>query len=464
MRVKSFFCLLFSFILFSQVHAASGIEAIDALIAAKLPNASVGMVVKDLKTDKIVYAHHPQTLEALASGTKLLTAAAALYQLGADYHFLTKLAQKGKDYYLSFSGSPSFTEANLDLLLQQLQARGISVIEGDIIVDSSRFRAPEYPDGLSMDDLGWDYAAPDSAIIINENTEAFQCITGESVGMPVSIQSLSKNPGLQIINDLKTATQEEAEQHCSMHIALKAQNTLHLFGCLPKGDEPTILNLAIPEPFLYLKQLIALQLSKRGITLKGEIKSGYTPANAKTLLSFQSDDLQQLVSHMLKKSDNIYANSLTKLLGHVLSGEGSTKQGVYAIKKILTQHSSVDFNQMVLRDGMGTRYNLATAAQMVTLAQDLYRNDEMQSLILAALPQAGVSGTLKNRFKKTPLEGNLFAKTGSMHDISSISGYIISPKGAVLAFSLLINGLNMPKAEVKQIEQLLLLAVNEHFT
>jgi len=150
-------------------HAASLTQKLDAIIEAQLPHASVGIVIKDLQTDKIVYSKNSDKLLALASGTKILTAVAALYQLSPAYHFLTTLSQKNNDYYLTFSGSPSLTDANLDELLQNLQRRGVTTIDGDILIDATRYQPPHYPAGVNVDDLGWYYAAPDSAIIINDN-------------------------------------------------------------------------------------------------------------------------------------------------------------------------------------------------------------------------------------------------------------------------------------------------------
>lgn len=441
-------------------HAASLTQKLDAIIEAQLPHATVGIMVKDAQTGQIVYSKNPDKLLALASSTKIFTAAAALYQLSPAYHFLTTLSQKDNTYYLTFSGSPSLTAANLDELLQNLQHRGITTIEGDIVIDSARYQVPDYPAGVSIDDLGWYYAAPDSAIIINENAQTYEFISDEKIGSPVTIEPQIPGPGLVIVNDVQTVTQEQAQDHCDLNIDIQPHNTLHLFGCMAQSKEPKIMRLAIPEPFLLAKQLIEKDLTEKGITLKGQIKAGYTPSDAKVLASFQSDDLSDLVSHMLKTSDNVYANSLTKLLGYVVTGEGTYKQGAYAIKKILTQHTTMDTTQLVLKDGMGTRYNLTTPVQMVTLLEDMYHDNDMQSLFLNALPQAGVSGTLKDRMKATPLEKNVFAKTGTMHDISSLSGYIINPKGRTLVFSVIINGIDTPISTAKHLEEQVLLVVN----
>ena len=80
---------------------------------------------------------------------------------------------------------------------------------------------------------------------------------------------------------------------------------------------------------------------------------------------------------------------------------------------------------------------------------------------MKALPQAGVSGTLIGRMKKTKLEKIVFAKTGTMHDITSLSGYIVNPKARTLIFSIVINGVNKPINVARALEEQILLTIVE---
>lgn len=117
---------------------------------------------------------------------------------------------------------------------------------------------------------------------------------------------------------------------------------------------------------------------------------------------------------------------------------------------------------MDLVDGEGTRYNLVTAEQMVILLNDLYHDPNMKAVFFKALPQSGVSGTLKDRMKKTMLEKKVYAKTGSMHDISSLSGFMINPAEKTFIFSIIINGVNQRLEKAKSLEEKILLALDEY--
>jgi D-alanyl-D-alanine carboxypeptidase/D-alanyl-D-alanine-endopeptidase (penicillin-binding protein 4) len=456
--------ILFSLTLFLQAQLAFSdalSDKINALIKKELPHATVGVVVKDAQTGTIIYSKNADKLLSPASSIKLFTTAAALYQLKPDFRFVTSLSKKGKDYYLTFSGSPSLTDKNLSDLILTLKKNKPNSIEGNIVIDTQQFKPPYYPGGVSYDDLGWYYAAPTTAAIVNENALAYEFTTAKELGMPVQIKAKTPGKGLTIINQLITVSKEDAKHHCDMNIKLKQHNTVHFYGCMAQSKDPKIMVLAIPDPELYVEQVIKETLVKNGMLLKGIIHNGSTPKDAQLIAQFQSADLHKMIDHMLKESDNLYANSLTKELGLAVTDHGSHKQGMYAIKKILAEHTSIDMKQVELADGMGTRYNLSSPKQMVSLLSDLYNDKNLRPIILEALPLAGVSGTLKTRMLKTPLEKRVVAKTGTMHDITSLSGYLLSPQDKTLIFSIIINGVNQPIAKAKKLEEQILMAVDE---
>ncbi|WP_173236320.1 D-alanyl-D-alanine carboxypeptidase/D-alanyl-D-alanine-endopeptidase [Legionella antarctica] len=462
---RSIFLAFFVGFFFSNVVWSDLLSTrIDALIEKQLPHATIGILVKDAKTGDVIYRSNSDKLLYPASNVKLFTAAAALYHLKPKHHFLTTLSQKNQNFYITFSGSPSLTIDNFTDLLLSLKKNNIKKINGDIILDTSRFKAPYYPGGESYDDLGWYYSAPDTAVILDENAEAYDVISAKKLGMPVTIKPRSAAPNLTVINQIITVNKEQEKEHCNLNIEIQPNNTLRLYGCMAQESKTKLIKLAIPDPVLMAKQIIEKTLKKYSLIFKGRIIIGRTPSDARIVTSYKSRDLIALIAHMLKESDNLYANSLTKELAFSLTKEGSFKQGAFAIKKILAEHTHLDMKQVVLTDGMGSRYNLITPEQIVLLLTHLYNDKTMRPIILNALPQAGVSGTLIDRMKKTPLEKKVFAKTGSMHDISSLSGYIINPQARSLIFSIVINGVNKPINTAKSLEDQILLTIFEQLS
>lgn len=459
MRYLSFVCLIW-LISSPTIQAESLASKIDIAVNKALPNATVSILVKDAKNGQTIFSRNANKLLAPASNTKLFTAAAALYYWKPEHYFETKLLQKDNNYYIYFGGSPSLTSSNLSsLVINYLKSHHIRKINGNVVLDGSLFKPPYYPAGLSYDDLGWYYAAPNTSIILNENAAVYELITAEEIDKPVVIKAKKDNQGLTIVNEVLTVSKEKKQ--CSLNIEILPHNTLRLYGCIAQQKNPKQLELAIPRPERLAKEVLQNALKQNNIQLNGKIINGITPENTNLLASLHSDSLLTLLSHMLKESDNLYADNLTKQLAYALTQDTTDKQAMFAVKEILSKNTSLDFKQLELTDGMGTRYNLANSEQITILLTNLYRDKRLFPLFFSALPQSGVSGTLKDRMLKTPLEKIVYAKTGSMHDISALSGYLINPNGRPLVFSIIINGINKPLNKAKALEEEILTIINE---
>lgn len=432
---------------------------IDQLIEKSFPHANIGVFIKDAQSGKILYQHNGNKLLNPASNIKMLTGAAALYHLGPKDRYITGLAKDQNNIYISFTGSPAFTTNDLKQLLQQLNQLGITTITGNVVLDTSQFKPPYHAAGTSYDDIGWYYDAPSTAVMLNGNAVTYDVVSAKTLGKLIEIKSKAPHQPLNIINNVITVNKAQEKEHCSLHIEVQANNTLRLYGCLAQEDTPQKMQLAIPDPILYAKQSIKTVLKENNILLKGNVIEGRKPVQAQALTAHQSDDLHKLITYMLLESDNLYADSITKRLAYSLTGEGTYKQGAFAIKHILAKHTHLDMKQMEITDGLGTRYNMITPQQMVIFLTDLYHDRKMKPLFLSALPQMGVSGTLKDRMKETGLEHHVLAKTGSMHDISALSGYLLLPTGKTIIFSIICNGITGDLWKAKKLEEKILLAV-----
>lgn len=451
--------VLIYFSLILPVNAATLQHTIDELIEQSFPHATIGVFIKDAQSGQVIYQRNADKLLTPASNIKMLTAAAALYHLGPEDRYVTTLSRDHNNIYLTFSGSPAFTSEDLKQLLRHLSQEGIKTIAGDVVLDTSQFKPPYHPAGSNYDDLGWYYEAPSTAVILNDNSVAFDFISAQTLNKPVKIKPEKPNNTLHIINNVITVSKTEAKEHCSLNIEMQTNNTVRLYGCLAQEEKPLKMQLAIPRPESYAKQIIKLALKESNIVLKGHIIEGHKPLQAKIIATHQSNELSQLLTHMLVESDNLYADSVTKRLAYSITGEGTYKQGAFAIKQILAKHTHLDMKQLELADGDGTRYNLITPKQTVVFLTDVFQDKNMSPMFSAALPAMGVSGTLKGRMKNTVLEKIVLAKTGSMHDISALSGYLMLPKDKTIIFSIISNNITGDYNKAKQLEDKILLAV-----
>ena len=139
---------------------------------------------------------------------------------------------------------------------------------------------------------------------------------------------------------------------------------------------------------------------------------------------------------------------MKKTLGYEAFGEGSFKQGVNAIKAIIHAKTNINFSNLQLADGSGmSRYNLITPRSITRLLYVIMQDKKLNSLFYATLADAGLNGTLKNRYTSFDLKNNIHAKTGTIQNGTALSGYIDTKDQNKLVFSILINQMLMERKE-----------------
>jgi len=141
---------------------------------------------------------------------------------------------------------------------------------------------------------------------------------------------------------------------------------------------------------------------------------------------------------LMKASQNQYAETLLKT---VSSGAGvPSAAGGRSATQALLEGWGVPASGLIQRDGSGlSRYDYVTPDALVAILAHVYRDDRLRGPFEASLPIAGRDGTLSNRMKGTPAEGNARAKTGSMTNVRALSGYVTAADGEPLVFSILAN-------------------------
>lgn len=170
-------------------------------------------------------------------------------------------------------------------------------------------------------------------------------------------------------------------------------------------------------------------------------------APAKTeLVGKISHDVNQILIPMMKKSDNIYAESLFyNLAFHSGKAGAGRKQATELINKLIDSEglSSADFQ---IADGSGlSLYNYVSPQLLVWMLRHAWQNEQIRTSLLPAMPVAGVDGTLEKRMKNTKAENNVRAKTGTVNGISSLSGYATASNGHTIAFSIINQGVPSSK-------------------
>ncbi len=443
------FCLMSSAIYASSQDSLH--RQLLPVIEHVMPRAAVGVAVADANTGHILYEYNGFQAFNPASCAKLFSTSAALFGLGPDFRFKTQVLYdksqlengtlKG-NLWLHFSGDPSLSLDKLKNLVSGIRAAGVNHISGNLELDNTTFESPWYGPGWGQDDLNWYFAAPITSIVLHDNAVGVNIVPNASLNKPASL-SLEEGPlkpYFQLNHQVNTVTYEESMKACEIILDVDSDNHISFKGCWPSSQNSERLNVAIKNPELLAKTVLAHYLKEQNIQLDGNIVIGKAPEKLSVLTSIESSPLKSLITTVLKDSNNVYAECITKALGRQLYHQGTFLAGSRAIKTILKKQADINFDQAVLVDGSGqSRYDLITPRQFVRLLYVMKNDKILSELFVNALPESGTDGTLKNRFQSSDLVHHIHAKTGTLQGVSTLSGYMTTKSGKPLIFSILLN-------------------------
>lgn len=407
-------------------------------------NPQIAILVRSLDTGEIIYEKNANHLMIPASVQKLLTAIAALAYLGPNFTFNTSLLTDGQinangvlqgNLVVKFSGDPSLKASDVTNLFRQLAAKGVRRIQGSVFIDNDDYNRAPYGTGWVEKDFMYHYAAPLNAIIINENS--FNLTLRPSV-RPNQLAIVSSNLPLNAAHFQNSLLTSSGKRGCAVAIKSDQQNNYKISGCIVKRWGVQTSLLAVKNPDSYAKSLVSVSLQDNNIAFNGRVMMNHDPDAHKVLVIHESAPLKTLIIRMLKKSDNIFANTLLKKLGQMyFQTTGTWENGVQAIKDILSQKAHINFTNSVILDGAGlSPYNLITPNQLSTLLNYAYHDRQIAPYLLTALPIAGVDGTLKHRMHSLQVRG----KTGTLKSVSSLAGYLVTNRHHHLSFVIMVNG------------------------
>lgn len=426
---------------------------IDAVLADSIfLQARTGIKVKSFDRGDLLYERDSRMLNRPASNMKLLTSAAAISVLGSDYRFTTSVLAdtfmaNGILYgnlYFKGGGNPDLKTSDLDTLVQQIRHSGIREIQGRIVADVSYFDDLFWGYGWNWDDEPYQYAAFVSPLTINDNCVRVTVSPGTASGDPVSVVTNPVTSFVQVMNNAVTTADSVRRPLRVTRLFKERTNTLLVEGELRLGARPVERVLSLWKPELYASRLLHEALERSGMVIWGDPMTGTAPAQTREL-ALHSQRLDSMVVNLNKISDNLSAELTLKTLGAVRRGlPGSSENGISVLYEFL--HSlGIDTTAIKAADGSGLSfYNLLTADMLVQLLEGMAGKPEQFPLFLASLPVAGIDGTLSNRMKGTPAEGNLRAKTGTISGVSSLSGYVKTADGEALIFSMSMQDFILP--------------------
>jgi D-alanyl-D-alanine carboxypeptidase/D-alanyl-D-alanine-endopeptidase (penicillin-binding protein 4) len=350
-----------------------------------------GAYVYNADSGKPVFAWRHTTPRILASNTKLFTTAAALARFGTAGTLATEVRGAGD------LGDRGVYRGNLYL-----------VGGGDPTFGSASFAGRSYGGGATVE-----------ALAAQLDRAGVQRVAGRVLGDESAFDSLRGGP----------------ESGYATSIWVGPLSALGYNRGL--GSETGSSFQADPPSFAAARLVDALR--KRGIAVSGSASTGATPAAANVLAAVDSPSMARLAALTNKPSDNYFAEMLVKGLALQASGHGTTAAGAKIAGRFAKR---IGGRPSRLADGSGlSRLNRASPYRVVKLLLAMRERDEFQAFS-RSLSIAGRDGTLGPRMRRGPARGHCRGKTGTLSDVSAVSGYCRARSGDSYVFSILMNGVD----------------------
>ena len=428
-----------------------------------------GVALAD-ENGRLLYSRNADRLFIPASNTKLVVAAVASALLPPDWAVKTSVYGGPVvggillgDLVLYGRGDPTMDRrcyatdstlagvcetdpfSRLRELANSLRAKGVQLVQGDLVGDGSYFEPTLVHPNWEQFDLNWWYAAPVSGLGFNDNSVDFTWQPGPSAGAPAVI---TMTPDLgDVAFENRTITVPPGGESDIGDRFFRHPGTLQIWaeGTVALDNPPRKDSFALPDPSLYAARALRQALSDAGISVSGTTRSTtdsalYVPLRqTPPLAEVVSRPLRDWIFPILNTSQNWFSEMLLKQLGRQFGRSGSWPDGLEVERRFLIDSVRIDSTQISLSDGSGLSSSNLISPLAFTQLLRYMRGHARFASFAAGLPQAGGTGSLKTRFVGTPLAGRVRAKTGSISRVNSLSGYIELDRGRALTFSVQAN-------------------------
>jgi D-alanyl-D-alanine carboxypeptidase/D-alanyl-D-alanine-endopeptidase (penicillin-binding protein 4) len=428
-----------------SVHADVPAPVRAALSQAHVPLDAVAIRVERVEGGRATVSHRDQVPMSPASVLKLVTSYAALDLLGPAYTFKTDVLVRGKlsagvlegDLVLRGGGDPKLTYERLWQLVQNLRARGIREIGGDVILDRSFFApAPFDPAGFDQDPRRA-YNVGADALLVNFGSVQFHFLPD---GDAVRVVAEPDLPNIEIQSSIATTPEPCRSWRRELTPEVTAHGliaTVVFTGRMPAACGEKTWPLTVLEGARFTESMFRWLWSSIGGVLRGTVREGTAPADARLFLRQESETLAELVHAMNKFSNNVMARHLFLALS-ARDGHAGELAASDRIAREWLAARGIDARGAVLDNGSGlSREARLTAAQLAALLRSAWASPLMPEIV-SSLPIYGVDGTLKERRDRGAL-GAAHLKGGTLNGVQSMAGYVDDTAGRRWIVVMMVN-------------------------
>jgi D-alanyl-D-alanine carboxypeptidase/D-alanyl-D-alanine-endopeptidase (penicillin-binding protein 4) len=429
---------------------AADLDPILDVSAMRRP--AFGVQVVDVGTGEEVFSRAADRTFVPASTMKLITSAAALDALGPSYAFTTDVYVDGEvedgvldgDLILRGTGDPTFTAEKLWRLLRDLRVDGIERVQGDLVLDATRFPGdtmiPGWGKKVDIED-GPSYFPQIGALQLEFGAAVIVVRPGGEAGKPAKVY-LETPAGAYVELDSEVVTgSSRGRTRLDVERSVSRDKvTFELEGSIAEGHEAVRIRRAVPDPTRFFRAVTLEMLRSVGPRVEGSVTLGELPDDAERVRRVYSPPLASILMDTNKYSSNFMAESVLRALGAEERGEGTWEAGLDVVREYL-RGIGVPDSDFVVKNGSGlSRETRMTPAVLTAVLLDMAADPQVGAEFAGSMSICGRDGTLSRRLKDNP--GQMRGKTGTLNGVHTLAGFVDADDGTRYAYAFLIN--NVP--------------------
>ena len=429
--------------------AVSKTDKIKDLIKKTDPHINIGIKIKNLDTDTVVYQQNTHRYFTFASGLKFITLVTILEELGGDYKFDSAILKHNNDYYLDIH-DPEFSTQDLENLILLLKNKNITTIKGNFYIGNKEFLLPALIRTKTVGDTVYCNSGPITRLHINKNCSMVDVLP-TNIGKIVKVSNAESVP-YKIQNNLITTP----DSNIDLIYTSIDDNKYIISGTLNKSTKLLTIGAVTSDNFNNVRLTLEHLLKKHNIKLNGKISVAKLPYNAE-VIAMKNNYFFTIASNAMKKSDNFVTDYLLAeastvnegLLNEVGNRQMEWRDAGRLLKKLVQKHIGVDITSSLIEDGSGiSRVNVLTVSQFDKILQAVSKKPNFPEILsMLAVPKG--EGTLKDRYSEN---AKIYAKTGTLTGVVSLIGYFHNQKGELHSFVVVINNIYGNVAKFRKLE------------
>ncbi|MGA2550088.1 MAG: D-alanyl-D-alanine carboxypeptidase/D-alanyl-D-alanine-endopeptidase [Burkholderiaceae bacterium] len=432
-------------------------EALAVLLSrAAIPPSAASFFVEDVDGQPPLLAQNADKPMNPASTMKLVTTYTALEVLGPTFTWKTRVSVDAPpsagvlpgNLYIKGSGDPDLVVERFWLMLDELRARGVREIRGDVVIDRSLFEPQDIDPGAFDNEPYRPYNVTPDAFLVNFKAVDLGFLPDEQQHT-IRVIAQPRMAGQQIA-PVRYLEGGCGDWQAKLNADLSDPDRLNFVGGFPGACGERHMALGLYSHARYASALFQSLWKELGGTISGTVRDGAVPAAAQLYYEYESPTLAEVIRQINKNSNNVMAKELyLDLSAEIFQLPASAERSEHVIASFLEGHG-VAAPELVTENGSGlSRVERMSAQSMGRMLQVAWNSVAMPEYV-ASLPVVGVDGTMRKRLTAQRVAGQAHIKTGTLADARAVAGYLRAASGRTYVVVSLINHPNAGLAQPVQ--------------